>query len=92
YRITPHKINKLTIAWTTWVNHQSKLSRLYEQGASQECIGEYVRRWLIWVGSGVDVAISEAVRGFRVWDERAVGFYGVDGVLVKRGRWGWGLS
>ena len=30
-----------------------RVNRLYEQGASQRCIGQYVRRWMGWVVSGL---------------------------------------
>ena len=30
-----------------------RVNRLYEQGASLRCIGEYVRRWTSWVVSGL---------------------------------------
>ncbi|MCH7686654.1 MAG: group II intron reverse transcriptase domain-containing protein [Planctomycetes bacterium] len=30
-----------------------RVNRLYEQGASLRCIGEYVRRWMVWVLSGL---------------------------------------
>jgi len=31
----------------------ARVIRLYEQGASSRCIGDYVRRWMIWVVSGL---------------------------------------
>ncbi len=30
-----------------------RVSQLYEQGADEDCIGEYVRHWSRWVRSGV---------------------------------------
>ena len=33
---------------------RDKVSRLYEQGADETRVEEYVRRWGIWVRSGVD--------------------------------------
>ena len=38
--------------------------QLYERGASEECVAGYVRRWLIWVKSGVDIDLREVVLGF----------------------------
>lgn len=32
----------------------AKISRLYEQGASEKRIGEYLRHWWTWVRSGVE--------------------------------------
>ena len=60
YRISA---NSLRPAWTTWENHQVKLLQLYEQGASQECIEEYVQRWLLWLRSGVEIDLSQALDG-----------------------------
>ncbi len=39
---------------------------------------------LPWVGSGLDIVVRDAIKGLPVWNERAVGFYGVDGILVNR--------
>lgn len=54
-------------------NFVERASRLYERGVSIERIGEYVRRWLIWVRSGVseiwpglDTAIARFVPEF-IW-------------------------
>ena len=49
------------LAKKTWSNHQDRLTRLDEQGASQEALGEYGRRWGIWVRSGVQLV--------KRWDE-----------------------
>ena len=38
--------------------------QLYERGASKECVAGYVRRWLIWVKSGVEIDLREVVLGF----------------------------
>ncbi len=46
YRIS---INSTKVAWNTWMNHQNKLLRLYEQNLPDKEIGEYVKRWLTWV-------------------------------------------
>lgn len=75
YRIGGRGKNGLAVSWPTWANHQSKLDQLYEQGASKESVGEYVKRWLRWVKSGVELDIAEAIKGLRVRDKRAVGFY-----------------
>lgn len=58
YRIGNRLLGGLTIAWTTWANHQGKLSRLYEQGVSDTDIGKYVERWRRWVRSGVGVCLG----------------------------------
>ncbi|NRB64954.1 MAG: hypothetical protein HRU40_18350, partial [Saprospiraceae bacterium] len=64
YRIANKIVNGLSIAWKTWANHQAKLKQLYEQNASKECIAGYVKRWLIWVRSGVDIDLMGVVRMF----------------------------
>lgn len=45
----------VSIARKTWINHQDKLARLHEQGASNEALREYGRRWRIWARSGVQL-------------------------------------
>ncbi len=42
-----------------------RATRLHEQGADSERIGEYVRRWVKWGGSGLAVAEVSMVLGFR---------------------------
>ncbi len=61
YRIGNKFKKGLSIAWTTWANHQGKLRQLYEQGVSETDIGQYVKRWKRWVRSGVE--------GIDRWDE-----------------------
>ena len=51
YWITPER---LTIARETVQNAKQKAARLYEQGASNERIGEYWRHWVGWVNGGFD--------------------------------------
>jgi hypothetical protein len=51
----------------------AKVSRLYEQGADDNRVEEYVRRWWLWVISGVDGVLSAC--------ERFVG--GLVGALVR---------
>jgi hypothetical protein len=43
----------LAVAKKTIERMLDKVSRLYEQGADDNCVEEYVRRWGIWVRSGV---------------------------------------
>ena len=64
YRIGDRLRKGLSVAWKTWVNHRAKLMQLYERGASEECVAGYVRRWLIWVKSGVEIDLREVVLGF----------------------------
>ena len=40
------------VARPTWNRFVERVTRLYEQGASWRCIGDYVRRWLVWLVSG----------------------------------------
>lgn len=46
------------IAPLTKQKHAKRLHRLYEQGASESYLGEFVRRWWIWVKSGAAELIS----------------------------------
>ncbi len=48
-----HACGLAGIAEPTRQNFVSRITQLYEQGASQERIGDYVRRWWIWVRSGL---------------------------------------
>lgn len=67
--------NTTKVAWATWMNHQSKLLRLFEQNVMHNDIGEYVKRWLKWVQSGVDIVLSEAIKGMPIMACPAVNFY-----------------
>ncbi|MZI92907.1 hypothetical protein F9817_06820 [Vibrio sp. CAIM 722] len=58
YRFTPNRA--LTPAWATIAKHRSKLLRLYEQGASLQRVAEYVKRWVIWVNSGVNQVVMNS--------------------------------
>ena len=44
------------IAKATREKFVERIRQLYEQGATLSRIGDYVRRWLIWVRSGLSVA------------------------------------
>lgn len=44
------------VAPSTQERFVERVTRLYEQGASKTRIGDYVRRWLIWVRSGIGFA------------------------------------
>jgi len=74
YRIARKAMKGLAIAWRTWCNHREKLNQLYEQGASQEDIGGYIKRWLCWVRSGVEIDLERVVGGFDIRVDEA-GFY-----------------
>ena len=55
YRLGPHAASGVEIARKTWINFRDKQIRLYEQGASPEALEAHVRRWWIWVRSGVEL-------------------------------------
>lgn len=42
------------VALPTVERFVERVNRLYEQGASARCIGDYVRRWMVWVVSGLN--------------------------------------
>lgn len=63
YRLGDKQIAGSGIAWKTWVNHRAKVQQLYEQGASNESIAGYVKRWLVWVRSGVEIDLKKALSG-----------------------------
>jgi RNA-directed DNA polymerase len=50
--------SRLGVANKTVERMLGKVSRLYEQGADDNRVEEYVRRWGIWVRSGVDGVLS----------------------------------
>ena len=56
------------LAEKTWTNHRDRLLRLYEQGASEDVVKGYVKRWLVWVRSGVvidmNAVLADQVGGF----------------------------
>jgi RNA-directed DNA polymerase len=60
----------VSIAKKTWINHQDKLARLYEQGAGKTVLREYERKWRIWARSGVQLMTG--------WDEGCWGDVWVD--------------
>ena len=37
------------------------VTQLYEQGATVSRIGDYVRRWLVWVRSGLPADVADGV-------------------------------
>ena len=53
--------NFLGLAWKTWANHFGKIRQLYEQNASKECVAGYVKRWLVWVRSGVEIELGVVI-------------------------------
>ena len=62
YAFTPTGI---TVALKTIKKCVERKNQLYEQGADTIRVGKYVRRWMIWVRSGLsahlDVIFSEAI-------------------------------
>ncbi|NEP15157.1 MAG: hypothetical protein F6K14_34295 [Symploca sp. SIO2C1] len=50
----------LQVAQKTVERMKAKVAQLYEQGASDRCIGDYLRRWVSWVRGG----LSGVVLGF----------------------------
>ncbi len=71
YRIGEQSPQSLCLAWKTWANHFAfsftKSQQLYEQGAGgkphcSSFIGEEVKRWLVWVRSGVKIELPEVIR------------------------------
>ncbi len=61
YRITPSSEQTVTLAWKTIANHIGKLKQLYEQGAAATRIAEYVKRWLQWARSGVEIDLQHVL-------------------------------
>ncbi len=51
------------VARQTITRFVERATRLYEQGADLDRIGEYVRRWLKWVGSGLTARRASVVMG-----------------------------
>jgi hypothetical protein len=51
------------IALPTRERFVERIHRLYEQGATASRIGEYVRRWLIWIKSGLPCSVSDSICG-----------------------------
>jgi retron-type reverse transcriptase len=49
------------IAEPTSARFVERIRQLYEQGASVARIGDYIRRWLIWVRSGLDEQVNFGV-------------------------------
>ena len=48
------------VAPTTYERFDKRVNRLYEQGASARCIGDYVRRWYRWLVSELGDRIMTA--------------------------------
>ena len=45
----------MTVSAAALSRRDQKIARLYEQGASKERVGAYLRRWLRWAGSTAGV-------------------------------------
>lgn len=58
--------NGLSIAAKTIDRMWEKVSRLYEQGVDDVGVGTYMRRWVRWVGSGVDGIVERVGVGLRL--------------------------
>jgi len=56
YWFTPEGLG---IALKTVERFAERVSQLYEQGAGENRIGEYVRRWWRWVRSGVGLLLGD---------------------------------
>ncbi|MCL1123195.1 hypothetical protein [Shewanella surugensis] len=52
---------QLALAENTYINHSDKLLRLYEQNACETLIAEYVKHWLVWVRSGVEIDLKQVI-------------------------------
>ncbi len=52
------------VAPPTMERFVERVNRLYEQGAGAYRIGEYVRRWLVWVKSGLQEITCEVAFSF----------------------------
>jgi hypothetical protein len=50
------------VAVQTVVRCVERTPQLYEQGADDVRIGDYVRRWLVWVRSGLDGLVFAVVK------------------------------
>lgn len=48
----------MTVSAAALLRRDQKIARLYEQGASKERVGAYLRRWLGWAGVGVMIVLS----------------------------------
>jgi hypothetical protein len=53
YHYTSRSHRGLEVASKTIENYVARIARLYEQGASLERIGTYIRNWWRWANSGV---------------------------------------
>ena len=60
YHFNPRAANSLEVANKTIVNHVTNLTRLYEQGAGLDRIGNYIRHWWRWLQAGLIINISIA--------------------------------
>ncbi len=56
----------LRVAWETLKRFAQRIIQLYEQGADEVRIGEYVRHWCRWVSAGVALQLKP----FKVWGHR----------------------
>ena len=61
YWVTPEGLG---IASKTVERFAERVSQLYEQGAGENCIEDYVRRWGRWVKSGVGLYLGDGSCGW----------------------------
>ena len=59
YRVKP---GELSVSQNTIKRHFEHTDRLYEQGASQNRIREYVRRWFDWLIVGLGLSMITVTR------------------------------
>ena len=60
------KPGALAVANNTIRNMAERINRLYEQGADQVSIGQYVQRWKKWVVAGIGALTIDVVNFTRV--------------------------
>ena len=67
YHFTPQAENGLQVANKTIENHVTNITRLYEQDASIDRIGDYIRNWWRWVKGGVALKFSPALYPLHIY-------------------------
>jgi len=50
---------RLQVSPRAWARFVERFGRLYEQGADNHRLGQYVRRWMIWVRSGLHTQLID---------------------------------
>nr|WP_199066038.1 reverse transcriptase/maturase family protein [Chromobacterium sp. ASV5] len=68
-----HTDKDITVAAKTLQRNREQITRLYEQGADNLRVGEYLRRWLRWCESGIEqLGECRALMDLRAWLEGRV--------------------